>query len=1296
MKSLSHSRSPDRHSPTRIPKPIKSRSPSRSPSRERQARRPEGRRFGGKVGKRKLPDIGVVQGDSRRTGPSSAKSPRPHTKQTATRKRRKLPRVGQVKAPVEADSDVESGYGEVEAISEAVSTHDLSVQTDTATRTLSFAATQTDASLTAWTQTTSDHSTRQLPVLPSTPSTDRQPNPLARSTSFADSSVSGGSQDNVVLAVLEADRAMQEMIATEALRGGVAPFGMTEWYQEPNRDVEEESDEDGRPVSIMLLDDNVTLDDAAAASSSALTDSAKQALKQAPKPVYRKSSHRQSTPHRDTSTNMGSGEQPYVNVQVTLSDKSDTTTDDTTTSMPNGLDAHGNARSPDNLWMADSPNLSSQTVRRQVEVVEQHITSVTHVLKPHTSLASDTDNEDAMSWGSLTEPEPRPRSVATINSGTQTPRHRTTQTPEDATTQTKILSHRRQLPLVPGRVDQEDIDSDDAGLLLEHFTLPWRTSIRSTGSQTDLSKAPWKQDPNKNKKLPITNSQATQIDDDAASGLSDTNVDDSNTNSALMQTIVCRETGSLRSTEGRPNREGTLSLRATRDIPEQPAYLKEYQEYIESFDGTASGPFVPGQHGQQSVFIDNENLHNTVRTKQSPSQSPTRTDRSFQQQKNDAVNMPKLVLRDNAGEEIRSERRFLPTRIPRPVNRKGSRYSDGNTRSDSMSPSRSPSKSYDTAQKNTNQSSVAVGPDMWPNVSSMAPPIATNILINPGLHNQRHDMTDSAMAAKTVTKDASFQTPLDCATQTPLKLRLGNVKAGDASLIRKTISLGDTFVIESDEVQGPYPQSIAPWTLIGPDDLDIVQSREFSTQTFGQMLNRSNNTVETQTDTIMSVVCRGGTPPGLAHDGAFNEGTQTPHYHPPPPHGAAPHHSATSVNAPPLHGAAPHHSATSVNEVTSKDIFEKKKRKKLKHGNPRRDVSENYSDTPSSMTRRDILKYMLNQVKELKSQIAPESEQKDSSPKIKKKERRKYHGPVSAIESLGDNDPEKYAQRRLELMYRPAEPEARPRLERRHSLESLMSDRHGHEYLKSRHERPRDSRRDRQTSGRRAYTPPPVRRQSSPPLPRQNYRLPHRSMGREYGLPRRRLPEVPVRDVPPPGAPRLRSAYSPVPIAPMYQQPPVQNMPPPPGYPYGPPPPLMLPSQAIQPRMTHPQAIQPSIPQPTMTLSPMQNGQNNVFQPIGNMQPRAPMIQHNQSGTPMIFMPANQVQQAGQPPYILITSPIHYESVSDSNHGDSRDSSATKSHRRHVAQADMDTSLTIANKANTEMKHLAGKIHGKK
>ena len=160
------------------------------------------------------------------------------------------------------------------------------------------------------------------------------------------------------------------------------------------------------------------------------------------------------------------------------------------------------------------------------------------------------------------------------------------------------------------------------------------------------------------------------------------------------------------------------------------------------------------------------------------------------------------------------------------------------------------------------------------------------------------------------TQDARQPTPKG--TQTPIRLRLG--------------TSGEEYLIDND---GHIPE---PFSRL--DSEPAVVARDFSTQTFGQLLNHPSNHAACQTDRA-----------GLLGIEVEEDATQTT-----------------------LQWRASQQS----DEDAQTDIFndsrkqkDKKKKDKKKSKSKKDDVSE--QGTEEKGNKRDILKYMLSQVRDLKN-----------------------------------------------------------------------------------------------------------------------------------------------------------------------------------------------------------------------------------------------------------------------------------------------------------------------------------------
>ena len=1290
-------------SPTRLPRPVASTSPvrkepPRSLSRDRSKR-------SSRTGKRKLPTPRKESSGSSGSGfglppPVTERPPtrgidrghlfdedgyskRPSLPQAAflPRKRRKLPKVnpnGKVQSVCERDSGQESGYEDtVRTDLSTPLTDEGFCQTEVEfprTKTLGFVGTQTESPIQRY---INDERARSLNRLDSESQerealegavggtgsrvSFRQESTDSRNSPASLCTESINSQDEIVQAVLEADRAMQELMADETTINNNTFSFSTEYQAASHPDLVDwfpASPPDGtgsRPEQLdAILNGPITVvesdinSNCPIESSSSLTDSAKQALKDKKKmpattktgdlwglsPVFNESSST-STPTQEVD-----GER--VNVMY----ETDSSGDDMIVRPQNVSSPYSLAvMSPDNLWMDDSPeNISSQTIRRHTEIIEHEVNTVKTILKPNTDQGSETDTE--ILEQSLTEPDPPPVFVDSRDLWTQTPRHRTTQTPEDAQTQTIVpKAFKRRLPQIPGTHQRG-----------EPNVAPDSSSVCSFDADTR------------------------------------------ETNSSLLRTIRPQTEGSFKSNDGKmdetPNSNDSLPLRATRDISQQPEYITEYQKYIESFDGTGSGPFQPSDfiEGENPMLIDvDEALQNTVRPRHD---SPTRIPHPIKPR--NTVNISEQpVPRDNAGQTVVNGEPIDALRSP------SSRLMAMNepNGSRSNSPGKSPTLTHERMMSSSAASSplprtVQTGsqatsfdfdnlifdmetrPQSRLNNNSRNKPRDSNDCeVSPVKTpregqsseekvNQSSSTSDDAIVQTvTETRDFGVKTPCDQSTQTPLKIRIGSGRNqnGNKEPVQ-TLSLEDgTIVIDPTELELiglSHDKSYSPYEILNCRDSDtsLSSSKEFSTQTFGQMAAESHNHVQTQTTKVKDDLQNNNvaqvTPP------------QTP----------------TAVSKTPRSPLKPGGSRRNPKDTKRKD------RKSHRPPDLTDATSENLT-ARSGASRKNLLKYMLNQVRELKHQINPDATDSEAKgPKDRKSRQR--------LRESDSEDPEKYAKRRLELLSR----NPKPRSRRRHSLESLTGDEPGDVARHFKRDRDRHSRRpstrdDYYSYGSRpkGYDLPPRRAYTPPPQPR-------------YVPARRRLPDVPVRDAPN-SFPPPRPGYYPPRLPPPNMFPP-HVRPNEPVFIAGPPPPGMIPAGywGHPPLLTHPGAPPP--PRPGMATAPAHNFGRSIFRPIlpgGGPNPPRQFTPTQDGNSPMLIMSAAQSpNQPKQPPYIYITDPTRHESVSDSsgvgnsanrngNRRDQPDRSRTKK-RAARPEPTLESNLEEANQANRDMKDLTSRI----
>ena len=525
-------------------------------------------------------------------------------------------------------------------------------------------------------------------------------------------------------------------------------------------------------------------------------------------------------------------------------------------------------------------------------------------------------------------------------------------------------------------------------------------------------------------------------------------------------------------------------------------------------------------------------------------------------------------------------------------------------------------------------------------------------------------LDDAKVQTAVETKDFGMQTLCHQATQTPLKIKIGS-RNGNKDPTR-TLSVEDgTITIEPTEVEVielTHNRSFSPYEVLNnrSSDSSLSSSRGFATQTFGQMATESHADVEIQTEKVKDDSVKDNVP-------------------------------VTPVQTP---GSSTRQQRT----PSKKDTSSRRPKEERKSRTPR-DVTDGASEILTARTnssRKNLLRYMLNQVKELKHQINPDA----TDTETKSPRERKSRGRPRESDS---EDPEKYARRRLELMYK----SPRLRLRRRHSLESLTGDEPGDIARQIGKDRDRYGTRPRlrddqyYSSKPRSYGDTP---RSYTPPPRPRY------------IPSKRLPEVPVRDMPrgmPPPPPR--SGYYP-------PGPPPPNMFPPhvgPGEPVfiaGPPPPGMIPAGYWGPPPPQSRAPPAQHPLPGIIAPPPPHLGNGVFRPIpqGGGQPTSrqhtpPQLRSTpqENNGPMLVMATDQNHNhPKRAPYIVITDPTRYESVSDSsgvgNNAKRNGSRRDHSHRSHAKRrtarpnSSIENSLLEADKANRDMRDLTHKISQKR
>ena len=1022
-----------------------------------------------------------------------------------------------------------------------------------------------------------------------------------------------GSHEDVIAAVLEADLAMQAMMAHNGTR--------------------RHDDASSMPVRVMLMHDASFVD---TDRDSPLTDSAKQARLKIPL--------RQSSP---VSRRMPSVHSQYVNVNDRTYDGS----------------SAGHLHRSDMMWMSDDVgNLSSGTVRRQIEVIQHDITQSTHILQPNTRLFSDDeddDDDDEMSWPSgMTEPDPEGVNLLSSKDwGTQTLRTRTTQTPEDAQTQTP-RDRRRKLPSLPGQSSRSSMDlgSDDISVVSgDSNDDSSRMQIDAVGPRNVRS-------PVKRRKLPGFQAEPGNRNGEPA------HLGVDHTDSALMRTMQRARTDSMRIDPR--NRDVTDSplLLATKEREAQPEYLKEYQEYIESFDGTMTEPcdseryhVNQGGHNMVAGATLNRNNH-SVRPKSANHRAVESGMRS-RVIASDVSSNPNISCAKTAQRSTDDGHRVLPSSARRVQSARAVRRHTFHVSELRVQPSR------ECSVKSPNKEQLR---------DDTAPGKRLIVTAVSRTRNTSSDSSDRVARTRVRMQDFSQQTPCHHSTQTPLKLRIcfdGVSNPGG------TMSFGDTFVI--DAYDHPSTRVVQPWQLIARDDLDIQSTRDFATQTFGQSYQQSHSHIETQTNELGLITSVPRYTPILddATQTITSEQTQT--------HIVAVE-TQQHVDIAPIRVNHPECEEPTRDVETQRDIFDtpRAKKEKKKRGRNRSDAADAVSQSATvqpDMTKMDILKFMLKQVRDLKSQISPaetsgsRKQEKDAKKKHKSKDARHKHKhdvSDSVVNSFEGEREKLYTKRRLELMYkRPddvamgSDPESRQH-RRRHSIDSYLSER------LDRDRRDYDELRGRYLSRSRFSYPQGRWDHSVSPMRRGV--LAGASHGRLYDR-----------------GPAYRPVYQGGSVGRKYP-PQFQTT-------YPAPPPLPAPLTPRVPRMT------PVVPPPPLYVAPataeatqLQLGQG-AFRPISatETQQVATPLQQNAS---IVFIPNSQQQQNGvaQSPYIVIASPYRYDSMTESLEGkENAHVAVTKEHKprpssaRLVDTAQLDAGILKATRAANEMKQLTRKLKHK-
>ena len=1253
------------------------------------------------------------------------------------------------------DSDTESGYGDTTLSTENLTSrnrNDVSVRVNA--KSLTQVCTETQAT-SEQTQHRVGHNSRncelpQLKVDELSNFSDLELQDAGQRGSIVSNTSSHNSQEqNVVRAILEADRAVQEIMRSSDSSAVMARHGgrhSDEWINGDAHVTEETS-----PVRVMLMGTHGT----------SLTDSAKQALRRSP----------QLTAHTTYKSDLTNGSHPVTKVNVEYEEDVEDSEEDeeedeeeevdeeeeifvsgpvgTYNSLPNG------ERNSLPWRKEETGGSTNQMLHREMEVLEHIQSHTTHVLTPNTSLSfdkstgRDSDNEDAESWSScVTEPEPSHASLDTQETGTQTPRHRTTQTPEDAATQTK-KEKRRKLPPVPGLNNTTyDVNSDDGSSVISHGSNEsygfdeGLQGANHSGTQTKASL--------KKRKLPDRQLAGVQLWHDGESSASDSEAN--RTKSELMRTIELPAGHNDR--DYSPQRLPNGSLPLGSEMQRQPTYLQDYQNYLESFDGTASGPFIPAAD-------DIENIDHTGQPQSLPHKRTLKS-----------RSVPNTVLRDSTGGAASAgynqcaqsptggdKQQKATGAIPRmpwvPYDEEGNSDKENRVRNTSDRPY---SASHVPARNNAFPQPHGRRNHSWDiiNDDQSNPSFNLRNRQSPTIHNRRtqtghtpgrvgydttfdttRSMPDEASAIKS--HDFTQQTPTHSGTQTPIRVRL---PSSQHNLPRG--SFGDAIVLGSELGS---TNSLYPWSLIGTRDLDLIASKDFSTQTFGQPSRTSSNChVETQTsDTDIIRPTQDSITQTLESQVSHRASYEPVETYIPPLQLHHLHNQSPSPQSPVMthiHHYSPEpeeddleyeERLNTTEEFEGKDIFEgrhtrpKRRPKSGRSQSSRHDAESEAETVKSNLSRKDILRLMLNQVKDLRKAVDPDgkksaelearkqekekTKKKHSKSKHKEKSKSKSkhkHDSDSAIELIDDpdNDPEKiYSQRRLELMFgngADAPRGAGSYRRRRHSIASYVSeedDLEGHQRSGRRDERPRSSRYSylnddpirlrrsahyEHVSPRRAYTPPARRSYTpspdrlSPPRsafrqPGGGYRQPrHPGYGDpHYGGYDRRQMNSPVKDRPPSvhfGPPTFYPPPGPQP-APVMQQP------------------YQRPYNPAMPMMRGPMTMPPQVQQMRPAPAPQVQLGQCAFRPI-----TATPIQHSpqMQGTPMLVLQNGQLPQS--PPYLMVSSPVKYESAAESGaEGRPRGRKLPKPHSSSRPPT-LEESLGKATRAASRMKNITERL----
>ena len=993
------------------------------------------------------------------------------------------------------------------------------------------------------------------------------------------SDTSQGDRD-VLEAILQADQAMQRIMSDIE---SPQPGSVDEWLRNRRESILA-AERDGQPVRV-LYDEN------------SLTDSIKQALKKA-------------TGDSMAGARGVNGDVPQgmLSVHVEHEDR-----------YPPENDSYRSIQS------GQYSPVSNTRLKHGMEVLQHEMRVSRQTLEPNTEFTEDEEEEaafggaygedDIKSWHSgQTEPDPVMGSVDSIDRGTQTLRHRTTQTPEDAATQTSKHARRRKLPHLPASREGSEAYISDLSTSFssgESFRRHEEKSRKSRTRKKEAHKKRRESDPG----------------------------------------LVSSYTVSEELIQRHPRTEGnTYSENATPrgpvDETMDPAserYHKQYQQYMQAFDGARTGPFVPGYSEQDdSVF-----LH-----------SPSSRQGQY------GISVPRYMPRDPA---VNSERLQLQQGFQRPReplsnitgtygNQSGLHEEKDSRKATFVKDSRSgPPGLLEQHSWDVLNSDDQIHGGNIPGIDFQSQTLRNHKTQTPGYaatQTPRHFNKYGHMSTDTLgsytsgsdprrsveRQDFVMQTPHYQETQTPI--RLGADHAGQ-QLPRGTMSLGETYVMDSDR------GFIQPWSQLGSRDLGDVSVRHFSTQTFGQMLNTSHHHVETQTSPqdIPSTSQPTQTEQVMTRSVPFQAYSQ-------PAKPGREH--VIDEDEEDIFSERP------TNSKPSKKSKKKKKKKKSKRAE---------KDTPDSQTsRKDVLKLMLHQVRSLRTAMDPDGTVSPDKPKHKKKHQHKER-EESVLESpLEEGHAEQeYTRMRLALLDRTprgefySEPESqRPR--RRHSIESYHSEspqrmsrvssreRYSSREMFSSRERLAGNRPNRygsyfnrgrhDTPPRRAYTPPPRRYHS--PYNRREYTPPprHRPRSREYrDLPhKRRLPPAPNHGFyrgPAKPVVRFHTPFT----APQMSRPP-----------------MIHPQAAFRPMAYNTPPVQQSVPIPIQ----------NVQQPVQLANPPVP-------------------QQLQQPSVVVIGSPIQKVNPAPTHQSSKEDS----------YPSELSTSLDQAGQAMQEMKRLTHRMKKK-